>query len=180
MDRIGAIKEAMRLENRPVATSAPVPFFRAKLLLLIVLVSALWGCDSAFASVSACANISYVPGGSFFFNGCSRDFAYEYCAFWTVAMPNNGVCTAVVNLNTSSLGVAWNGTFVGSVPFSKLGTYSCPAGTYLVGSMCEIIPVEEFDPVAASAFWAFGFAGVMILYFSSHVIGLVLKAIKNG
>lgn len=37
-----------------------------------------------------------------------------------------------------------------------------------------------FDYALGSAFWAFGFSGVMILYFSSHVIGLVLKKVRNG
>lgn len=37
-----------------------------------------------------------------------------------------------------------------------------------------------FDYALGSAFWAFGFTGVMILYFSSHVIGLVLKKVRNG
>lgn len=37
-----------------------------------------------------------------------------------------------------------------------------------------------FDYTLGSAFWVFGFTGVMILYFTSHVIGLVLKKVKNG
>lgn len=36
-----------------------------------------------------------------------------------------------------------------------------------------------YDYVMGAGFWGFGFAGVMILYFTAHVIGLVLKGVKN-
>jgi hypothetical protein len=39
--------------------------------------------------------------------------------------------------------------------------------------------IADFDPLVGGAFFSFGFAGVMLLYFSSHSIGLVLKAVKN-
>lgn len=40
-------------------------------------------------------------------------------------------------------------------------------------------PAETYDYAALGAFWAFGFTGVMLLYFSSHVIGLVVKAVRD-
>lgn len=50
-----------------------------------------------------------------------------------------------------------------------------PASAFYIDQL-----TTPFDYVLGGAFWAFGFAGVMILYFSSHVIGLVLKAVKHG
>lgn len=40
-------------------------------------------------------------------------------------------------------------------------------------------PLLPYDYATGGAFWAFGFTGVLILYFSSHVIGLVLKAVRR-
>ncbi|WP_341916420.1 hypothetical protein [Polaromonas sp. YR568] len=40
-------------------------------------------------------------------------------------------------------------------------------------------PAESYDYAALGSFWAFGFTGVMLLYFSSHVIGLVVKAVRE-
>ena len=41
------------------------------------------------------------------------------------------------------------------------------------------VTAPEYDYALGSAFWAFGFTGVMILYFSSHAIGLVLNAVRR-
>lgn len=41
-------------------------------------------------------------------------------------------------------------------------------------------PDIPYDYATGGAFWAFGFTGVMTIYFAAHVIGLVLKFIKNG
>ncbi len=36
-----------------------------------------------------------------------------------------------------------------------------------------------YDYLVGSGFFGFGFAGVMILFFSAHAIGLVLKAVRD-
>lgn len=47
--------------------------------------------------------------------------------------------------------------------------------------VCEPYPTSgTYDYALGGAFWAFGFTGVMLMYFSSHLIGLVLKAVRNG
>lgn len=40
--------------------------------------------------------------------------------------------------------------------------------------------VEPFDNVLAGQFFAFGFTGLLTLYFISHVIGLLLKFIRDN
>jgi hypothetical protein len=41
------------------------------------------------------------------------------------------------------------------------------------------LPNADFNGGVSAGFFAFGFVGVMLLYFSSHAIGLVVKAVKN-
>lgn len=40
--------------------------------------------------------------------------------------------------------------------------------------------LTEYDYATGAAFWAFGFTGVMISYFSSHLVGLVLRLVRRG
>lgn len=81
-----------------------------------------------------------------------------------------------------------SGSTTNTAPCSKVGTSTAgykpvmvqayvidPASASFIDQL-----TTPFDYALGSAFWAFGFTGVMILYFSSHVIGLVLKKIKNG
>ncbi|MGB4117345.1 MAG: hypothetical protein WBK51_12450 [Polaromonas sp.] len=40
-------------------------------------------------------------------------------------------------------------------------------------------PTANFDPLVSGLFFSFGFAGVMLMYFGSHTIGLVIKAVRD-
>lgn len=40
-------------------------------------------------------------------------------------------------------------------------------------------PAQTYDYTVLGAFWAFGFTGVMLLYFTSHAVGLVVKAVRD-
>lgn len=40
--------------------------------------------------------------------------------------------------------------------------------------------VTDYDYATGAAFWAFGFTGVMISYFSAHLVGLVLRFVRGG
>lgn len=48
------------------------------------------------------------------------------------------------------------------------------------GNFEPCITSAGFDSSMGASFWAFGFTGVLVLYFTSHVIGLVLKKVRNG
>lgn len=224
MDRIGVIKEAMRLENRKVFLFAPVPFWRKYSkqlaffgLLLLVVSSSVFAVTipADRGGVSFSVNTNCVPG-NFSYSGLESGLKASFENFH-----NSGSCgTTVASLAPSSLSISWlfqSSGITGSGSYTATGSYYCPAGYVLVAvrdsgvsANCELSStsttltnsqlaavdwvvanqsalqnllnnqVEEFDTVAAGAFWAFGFAGVMILYFTSHVIGLVLKAVKNG
>lgn len=79
---------------------------------------------------------------------------------------------------------------VASVALLSVTDHTCStsAGSWAIAKACEPLtatttssttPAETYDYAALGAFWAFGFTGVMLLYFSSHVIGLVVKAVRD-
>ena len=45
-------------------------------------------------------------------------------------------------------------------------------------SQC-FVPTGDFDGAVSASFFAFGFVGVMLMYFSSHIVGLVIKAVRD-
>lgn len=51
---------------------------------------------------------------------------------------------------------------------------------YLVIQLCEpFFDGNPYDYEAGGALWAFALTGVLGLYFGSHLIGLVVKAVRN-
>lgn len=88
--------------------------------------------------------------------------------------------------------VATCGYWVASSLSSPLkGAAQCTdgAGVYIAPTFSSgvLMSQEEYNVVAgpfdytlAGAFWAWGFTAVLVLYFSAHVIGLVLKQVRNG
>ena len=72
-----------------------------------------------------------------------------------------------------------------TVPYALVSQPTqCAPGQYVLVTHTEWTAVTsvtspEYDYALGSAFWAFGFTGVMILYFSSHAIGLVLNAVRR-
>lgn len=147
MDRIGAFRDAYRLENRRVFLLVPVPFWRRVRLSLLFfgLVCFL----SGFAAGSAQA----VPAGS-----------VEYIVECKIIGTTGNSTAPCVTVGGNRFGPVMVQSYV----------LDPASSTYI-----DVL-TTPFDYALGGAFWAFGFAGVMILYFSSHVIGLVLKAVKNG
>lgn len=74
-----------------------------------------------------------------------------------------------------------SGVCVASGSSSALTVAQAAALDWLIANQPDLTAsTEVFDSAVGGAFWAFGFVGVLILYFSSHVIGLVLKHVRQG
>lgn len=166
MDRIGAIMEAMSRENRLMVIPALVPFsrrFRLSVVAfgLLCFLSGFWTCN---------AQANYAMNGQCFATGPEAldSFNSRYPYFETATSSPSWWSVASSSLSGQNLSV-----------ILRLGTVNQPLITVAVPN-CAQVTNENFDSVLGGAFWAFGFAGVMILYFSSHVIGLVLKSVRHG
>ena len=208
MDRIGAIREFCEMKQRrlPVAS---VRSFRRYLLILLAVVFFLAGftAGNAYASTVPACRVASISNGGFSFVGCETEIPNGWCSY-ILNLAGSGTCSGNINSSLQQLSVIFNGAGTGPYSYSLTGAYSCPSGSTLIGTSCESSlgltlsqiaavdwllvnqaaiqnvlntqPAQQFDIAVGGAFWAFGFVGVMILYFSSHVIGLVLKAVKHG
>lgn len=148
MDRIGALREAYRLEHRRMFLPAPVPFWRR------VRLSLLFFGFLCFLSGFAVGQAYAVPAGS-----------TQYVLECVPRVPTTGTSIAPC-VNVSGAGYR---------PVQVQAYVIDPAFSSYIDEL-----TTPFDYTLGSAFWAFGFTGVMILYFSAHVIGLVLKKVRNG
>lgn len=147
MDRIGAIKEAMRREICSVSLPAPVSFWnRVRLSLLFFgLICFLSGFAVGKAQAAPAGEVKYII----------------QCQFIGTTGNSVGPCVTVgINRHRPVMVSAY---VIDPNSASYIDALTTP-----------------FNYSLGGAFWAFGFVGVMILYFSSHIIGLVLKAVKNG
>lgn len=51
---------------------------------------------------------------------------------------------------------------------------------YIAEGSLSIAPVSlPYDYQSGAAFWAYGFSSLLILYVVSHIIGLVVKAVRD-
>lgn len=162
MDRIGAIKEAMRLESRPVVASAPIRFSLGLRVVVFFLLFGILGfsvgkAQANFAISDKC--FATAPEALDAFNSRYPFFDIAKLEWWSVGA--SSITGQNINVILRRQGV------------------NQPLITTAI-SNCTEITNEPFDTALGGAFWAFGFAGVMILYFSSHVIGLVLKSVRHG
>lgn len=153
MDRIGVFREASRLENRRMFLTSPVPFWRRVFWRKTRLALGMFGL-LCFLSGFAAGKAQAVPAGSV-------QYALE--------------CIPRVPASGTSLAPCVN---VGTVGYRPVQVQSYVIDSASASYIDQL--TTPFDYALGSAFWAFGFSGVMILYFSSHVIGLVLKKVRNG
>lgn len=140
MNRIGAMRNAHRLENRRALPSAPILIWR-RVRLSIVGFGLL-----CFLSGFAAGQAYAVPAGTL-----------QSIVVCVPGSPSKAPCAS------------------GFLPVEMSAYVIDPASASYLDAL-----TTPFDYALGGAFWAFGFAGVMILYFSAHVIGLVLKSVRNG
>lgn len=157
MDRIGAIKDYMRSQNRRDSSFAPVPFWRRVRLSIIVF------CLICFLSgfVVGQAHADTIPADrvvTYSQSYCSVPFSYlgaesglssAFSAFWNSPVCSSGnqngaiILSSFINVSTRTLTWSWsnNPTSYGSAVYTLTGTYSCPSGYTLSGTNCVSVPV---------------------------------------
>lgn len=148
MDRVGAIKEGIRLDDRRRASlTAPVLPLRRPLLVRLVLLAALslvlllsvFGFAHA-DTIPACKQATYTQTVSPYtlnFSGCEADAGTYYCSFWMTSFPSWGTCTATVDTVNHWVANVWNGVPNGHFAYSLTGAYLCPSGYTLNGTNCD-------------------------------------------
>lgn len=209
MFRIGAISAKLRLiPSRCLSVIAPIFFLfsTAQAVDLPGLIAPfhtytagytcgyngpLSGLEAAFKACN--------PGTTYttqiVFSGTSQQLQYTYTGlgYWAAAAivdyftcpagyllaSDNSACTpdpaAVFNLPASTTACT------PSTSLSALTPEQLSALNWLTANQSSLsASVGVFDPINGAGFFAFGFAGVLILFFSSHIIGLVLKQVKHG
>jgi hypothetical protein len=152
MDRIGAIKEAMRLQNRLVSLSAPISFWQKErfYVLLILLFSLLW---FTLGQADAANLTAWLPVCTDYVNGVCNAQSWQQ-----LTIPD------VVPVDS----YAANQTILGWYVANQFAVQNT------LNNQSTLL-AQAFDPVTAGQFFVWGFTIVILLGVAAYGIGQVLK-----